>query len=199
MLNILGQLTAVSSGLAAGSPRRSPVSRKSIRRPAPEILSEMEAKLREWLHSDHLDGCDSLRGACLEVLNRVNDFLGPYVAEASEGVREFLRMVREAAPGEDGAGGEDLGWGAQEFPAARRGRPEGHPPPPARSPPRPQGPDPSGPPSRTKGPYRAPARSQTPNLSPCPPVNDRGALTAGRRRQVAGVRSPRERVEFIFC
>jgi|SRR5882672_2079750 len=83
--------------------------------PAPEILSEMEAKLREWLHSDHLDGCDSLRGACLEVLNRVNDFLGPYVAEASEGVREFLRMVREAAPGEDGAGGEDLGWGAQEF------------------------------------------------------------------------------------
>jgi hypothetical protein len=83
--------------------------------PAPEILSEMEAKLREWLHGDHLDGCDGLRGACLEVLNRVNDFLGPYVTEASEGVREFLRMVREAVPADDGAGGEDLSWGAQEF------------------------------------------------------------------------------------
>src|SRR5438270_13815080 len=84
--------------------------------PAPELLSEMEAKLREWLHSDHLDGCDSLRGACLEVLNRVNDFLGPYVAEASEGVREFLRMVREAAPADDAAArGEELSWGAQEF------------------------------------------------------------------------------------
>src|SRR3984893_13563627 len=82
--------------------------------PAPEILSEMEAKLREWLHSDHLDGCDSLRGACLEVLNRVNDFLAPYVTEASEGVREFLRMVREAAPADDAAGGEELSWGAQE-------------------------------------------------------------------------------------
>lgn len=75
----------------------------------------MEAKLREWLHGDHLDGCDGLRGACLEVLNRVNDFLGPYVTEASEGVREFLRMVREAVPADDGAGGGDLSWGAQEF------------------------------------------------------------------------------------
>ena len=82
--------------------------------PAPEILSEMESKLREWLHSEHLDGCDSLRGACLEVLNRVNDFLGPYVTEASEGVREFLRMVRDAVPADD-AGGEELSWGAQEF------------------------------------------------------------------------------------
>src|ERR1700730_717441 len=82
--------------------------------PAPEILSDMEYKLREWLHSDHLDGCDSLRGACLEVLNRVNDFLAPYVTEASEGVREFLRMVREAAPADDAAGGEGLSWGAQE-------------------------------------------------------------------------------------
>src|SRR3984893_9018534 len=83
--------------------------------PAPEILSEMEAKLREWLHSDHLDGCDSLRGACLEVLNRVNDFLGPYVMEASEGVREFLRMVREAGALDEAPGGEELSWGAQEF------------------------------------------------------------------------------------
>jgi hypothetical protein len=84
--------------------------------PAPEILGEMEAKLREWLHSDHLDGCDSLRGACLEVLNRVNDFLGPYVTEASEGVREFLRMVREAGQADDaGAEEDELGWGAREF------------------------------------------------------------------------------------
>jgi hypothetical protein len=83
--------------------------------PAPEILSDMEAKLSEWLHSDHLDGCDSLRGACLEVLHRVNDFLAPYVAEASEGVREFLRMVREAGAADDAAGDDDLGWGAQEF------------------------------------------------------------------------------------
>src|SRR5947209_4466958 len=83
--------------------------------PAPEILSEMDAKLREWLHSDHLDGCDSLRGACLEVLNRVNDFLTPYVTEASEGVREFLRMVREAGAADDAPGGDELSWGAQEF------------------------------------------------------------------------------------
>ena len=66
------------------------------RSPAPEILAEMEAKLGEWLHSGHLEGYDSLRGACLEVLNRVNDFLGPYVTEASEGVREFLRLAELA-------------------------------------------------------------------------------------------------------
>ena len=83
--------------------------------PAPELLNEMDWKLREWLHSDHLDGCDSLRVACLEVLNRVNDFLGPYVTEASEGVREFLRMVRQAAPGGDAGAEEELSWGAQEF------------------------------------------------------------------------------------
>src|SRR3989442_12515759 len=83
--------------------------------PALEILGEMEAKLSEWLHGDHLEHCDSLRGACLEVLNRVNDFLGLYVTEASEGVREFLRMVREAVPSDDNDGGEELGWGAREF------------------------------------------------------------------------------------
>src|ERR1700716_2521991 len=83
--------------------------------PAPEVLHEMEGKLRDWLHSDHLDRCDSVRGACLELLNRVNDFLGPYVTEASEGVREFLRMVREAAPADDAAGREELSWGAQGF------------------------------------------------------------------------------------
>jgi hypothetical protein len=92
--------------------------------PAPEILSEMEAKVREWLHSDHLDGCDSLRGACWDVLNRVNDFLVPHLAEASEGMREFLRMAREADPAEQAtlhlAAGtpedaDDLGWGAREF------------------------------------------------------------------------------------
>jgi hypothetical protein len=83
--------------------------------PAPEILNEMETKLREWLHGDHLDGCDSLRVSCLEVLNRVNDFLAPYVTEASDGVREFLRMVREATPGEDAAAQDELSWGAQEF------------------------------------------------------------------------------------
>ena len=75
----------------------------------------MEAKLSEWLHGDHLEDCDSLRGACLEVLNRVNDFLGTYVTEPSEGVREFLRMVREAGAADDTDGGEELGWGAQEF------------------------------------------------------------------------------------
>ena len=83
--------------------------------PALEILGEMEAKLSEWLHGDHLEHCDSLRSACLEVLNRVNDFLGLYVTEASEGVREFLSMVREAGASGDTAGGEELGWGAQEF------------------------------------------------------------------------------------
>ena len=83
--------------------------------PTLEILGEMEAKLSEWLHGDHLEDCDSLRGACLEVLNRVNDFLGTYVTEPSEGVREFLRMVREAGVADDTDGGEELGWGAQEF------------------------------------------------------------------------------------
>jgi len=81
--------------------------------PALEILGEMEAKLSEWLHGNHLEDCESLRGACLEVLNRVNDFLALYVTEASEGVREFLRMVREAGASDDG--GEKLDWGAQEF------------------------------------------------------------------------------------
>ena len=83
--------------------------------PALEILGEMEAKLSEWLHGEHLEDCDSLRGACLEVLNRVNDFLGTYVTEPPEGVREFLRMVREAGAAEATDGGEELGWGAQEF------------------------------------------------------------------------------------
>ena len=83
--------------------------------PGPEILREMEEKLREWLHGDHLEHCDSLRGACLEALNRVNDFLGLYVTEASEGVREFLRMVREAGATGETDGGEELAWGAQEF------------------------------------------------------------------------------------
>jgi hypothetical protein len=99
--------------------------------PAPEILNEMEAKVREWLHSDHLVGCDSLKGACWEVLNRVNDFLLPYISEASDGVREFLRMVREAEPGDhaglhvvhpvdpaaaiDDEEEDELGWGAREF------------------------------------------------------------------------------------
>ncbi len=83
--------------------------------PTLEILGEMEAKLSEWLHGEHLEDCDSLRGACLEVLNRVNDFLGTYVTEPPEGVREFLRMVREAGAAEATDGGEELGWGAQEF------------------------------------------------------------------------------------
>jgi hypothetical protein len=113
MLNILGQQQQSPVVLRLVPPPAVGASEPDAA-PAPAILSEMEAKLREWLHSDHLDGCDSLRGACLEVLNRVNDFLTPYVAEASEGVREFLRMVREAAP-DDAAGGEDLDWGAQEF------------------------------------------------------------------------------------
>ncbi|HMC80448.1 MAG TPA: hypothetical protein VKO35_07845 [Acidimicrobiia bacterium] len=75
----------------------------------------MEAKLSEWLHGDHLEHCDSLRSACLEVLNRVNDFLGLYVSEAPEGVREFLRMMREAGAADDTDGGEELAWGAREF------------------------------------------------------------------------------------
>src|SRR2546429_4376248 len=83
--------------------------------PAPEFLGEMEAKLSEWLHGTHLQDCESLRGACLEVLNRVNDFLALHVTEASEGVREFLRMVSEAGASGDTDGGEELGWGAQEF------------------------------------------------------------------------------------
>ena len=83
--------------------------------PALEFLGEMEAKLSEWLHGNHLQDCESLRGACLEVLNRVNDFLAPHVTEASEGVREFLRMVREAGTSADPDDGEELGWGAQEF------------------------------------------------------------------------------------
>jgi hypothetical protein len=112
MLNILGQQQQSPVVLRLVPP---PVADYSESTPAPEILSEMESKLREWLHGDHLDGCDTLRGACLEVLNRVNDFLAPYVTEASEGVREFLRMVREAAPADDGAGGDELSWGAQEF------------------------------------------------------------------------------------
>jgi hypothetical protein len=114
MLNILGQQQQQSPVLRLVPPPAADASEPDAA-PAPEILSDMEAKLREWLHSDHLDGCDSLRGACLEVLNRVNEFLGPYVMEASEGVREFLRMVREAGTAEDAAGGEDLSWGAQEF------------------------------------------------------------------------------------
>jgi hypothetical protein len=81
--------------------------------PALEFLGEMEAKLSEWLHGTHLQECESLRGACAEVLNRVNDFLALHVTEASDGVREFLRMVREATGDTDG--GEELGWGAQEF------------------------------------------------------------------------------------
>src|SRR3977135_2310249 len=81
--------------------------------PALEFLGEMEAKLSEWLHCTTLQDCESLRGACLEVLNRVNDFLALHVPEASDGVREFLRMVREAgAPGETD-GGEELDRGAQ--------------------------------------------------------------------------------------
>src|SRR2546423_8713034 len=83
--------------------------------PAPEILNEMETKLREWLHGNHLDGCDTLRVPCLEVLNQVNDFLAPYVTEASEGVREFLRMVREATPGEDAAAQDELSLGTQDI------------------------------------------------------------------------------------
>jgi hypothetical protein len=83
--------------------------------PALEFLGEMEAKLSEWLHGTHLQDCESLRGACLEVLNRVNDFLAPHVTEASEGVREFLRMVREAGTSDDPDDGEELGWGAREF------------------------------------------------------------------------------------
>jgi hypothetical protein len=82
--------------------------------PALEFLNEMEAKLSEWLHGNHLQDCESLRGACLEVLNRVNDFLALHVTEASEGVREFLRMVREAGASGD-PDGEELDWGAQEF------------------------------------------------------------------------------------
>jgi len=83
--------------------------------PAPDILDEMEAKLSEWLHGNHLEDCESLRGACLEVLNRVNGFRALHVTEASEGVREFLRMVGEAGAPGDTDGGEELGWGAQEF------------------------------------------------------------------------------------
>jgi hypothetical protein len=83
--------------------------------PAPEFLGEMEAKLSEWLLGTHLQDCESLRGACLEVLNRVNEFLAPHLTEASEGVREFLRMVREAGASGDSDHGEELGWGAQEF------------------------------------------------------------------------------------
>ena len=88
---------------------------KSQSPPALEFLGEMEAKLSEWLHGNHLQDCESLRGACLEVLNRVNDFLALHVTEASEGVREFLRMVREAGGSGDTDGGEELSWGAQEF------------------------------------------------------------------------------------
>jgi hypothetical protein len=104
--------------------------------PAPEILNEMEATIREWLHSDHLDGCDGLRGACWEMLNRINDLLVASLAEASDGVREFLRMVRETGPADDHtehaflrmvredetaddpaerASDDELGWGAREF------------------------------------------------------------------------------------
>jgi hypothetical protein len=83
--------------------------------PALEFLGEMEAKLSEWLHGTHLQDCESLRGACLEVLNRVNEFLAPHLTEASEGVREFLRMVREAGTSDDPDDGEELGWGAREF------------------------------------------------------------------------------------
>ena len=83
--------------------------------PALEILGEMEAKLSEWLHGNHLEDCESLRGACLEVLNRVNGFRALHVTEASEGVREFLRMVREAGALDDTDGGEELSWGAREF------------------------------------------------------------------------------------
>src|SRR5260370_31180916 len=83
--------------------------------PALEFLGEMEAKLSEWLHGNHLQDCESLRGACLEALNRVNDFLALHVTEASEGVREFLRMVREVGAPGDTDGGEALDWGAQEF------------------------------------------------------------------------------------
>src|ERR1700704_167231 len=114
MLNILGQQQQSPVVLRLVPPPAAGASEPDVA-PAPEILSDMEAKLRGGLHSGHLDGCDSLRGACLEVLNRVNDFVGPYVAEASEGVREFLRMVREAAPGDDAGGEEELSWGAQEF------------------------------------------------------------------------------------
>ena len=49
--------------------------------PALEILGEMEAKLSEWLHGNHLEDCESLRGACLEVLNRVNGFRALHVTE----------------------------------------------------------------------------------------------------------------------
>src|ERR1700704_6673365 len=114
MLNVLGPQPQAPVVLRLVPPPVTGVSEPHAT-PAPEILSEMEAKLREWLHGDHLDGCDSLRGACLEVLNRGNDFLAPYVTEASAGVREFLRMVREAAPGDDAGGEEELSWGAQEF------------------------------------------------------------------------------------
>src|SRR3982074_1613369 len=113
MLNILGQQQQSPVVLRLVPPPAAGASEPQSA-PAPEILSEMEAKLREWLHSDHLDGCDSLRGACLEVLTRVNGFLVPYVMEASEGVREFLRMVTEAGATDDAAGGEELSWGAEE-------------------------------------------------------------------------------------
>src|SRR3979411_2538324 len=115
MLNILGQQQQSPVVLRLVPPPAAGASEPDAA-PAPARLGGMGAKLREWLHSDHLDGCDSLRGACLEVLNRVNDFLGPYVAEASEGVREFLRMVREAGQADDaGAEEDELGWGAREF------------------------------------------------------------------------------------
>src|SRR5260370_10043900 len=87
---------------------------KSQSPPALEFLGEMEAKLSEWLHGNHLQDCESLRGACLVALNRVNDFLALHVTDASEGVREFLRMLREAgAPGATD-GGQPLDPVAQQ-------------------------------------------------------------------------------------
>lgn len=102
--------------------------------PAPEMLAEMEDTVREWLHSEHLDGCDRLQAACREVLNSIGDLLPLSASDASEGMREFLQMVREAqgsplhivgnivgrvvghvVGSDDAADEEDLTWGAGEF------------------------------------------------------------------------------------
>src|SRR6266849_250911 len=100
--------------------------------PAPEVLVEMEEKIREWLGSEHLHGCSGLRAAFFDVLEVLNEFLGPYLHDASEGVREFLRMVADAQPPApqplhlvpdqpEGTGAhpdvvpEAVSWGAGEF------------------------------------------------------------------------------------
>jgi hypothetical protein len=80
--------------------------------PAPdlEVLCGIESKVREWLGNEGVQAWDALRGACLNLLERVHEVAVP---DVSEGSREFLRMVREAeAPAPDG---EQLGWGAAEF------------------------------------------------------------------------------------